>query len=423
MKEYNSDLQLHGLYAGGVSKQMLIPTMAEQSRLKGIEVLVCADALHKKWFEHLKENLVETQNNVVMDKNQTTYFIIGTEVEDKNRLHHLIYLPSLESAQELREKVLGFGNLDCSMCGRPKLSLYAEQLAEKVHECGGIIGPAHSFTPYTGLYAHFDSVKKAYGKMSEHIYFIELGLSADTALADTIAENHEYTFLSSSDAHSPWPNKLGREFNRIKMQKPNFEGLKKALKDKEEKLVTLNAGLDPREGKYHATACNACYTQYSLEQAQSLSWKCIKCKNQIKRGVRDRIKMLATKPIGSHPHFRPRYMHVIPLAEIIQIALDVKNVNSTAVQSLWKDFVEGFGTEINALVDATEKELSEVHAITAKKIISFRNGWVSYIPGGGGKYGVPFIFDSEKEFLEKKDTLEEKTRQEQIHGQKTLGEF
>lgn len=423
MKEYNCDLQLHGLYAGGVSKQMLIPVMAEQSRFKGIEVLVCADALHKNWFEHLKQNIVETENNVLMDKNQQAYFIVGTEVEDKNRIHHLIYLPSLDSAQELREKFLPFGNLDCSMCGRPKLSLSAEQIAEKVHQTGGIVGPAHSFTPYTGIYAYFDSVKKAYGQMAENIHFIELGLSADTTLADTIAENHEYAFLSSSDAHSPWPNKLGREFNRVKMDKPTFSELKKALVERDEKLITLNAGLDPREGKYHATACNACYAQYSLEQAQSLSWKCIKCANQIKRGVRDRIKMLATKPPGSHPSFRPKYLHVIPLAEIIQIALDAKNVNSQAVQSLWKDFVEAFGTEIRTLVDASESELTEVHALTAKKIVAFRNGWASYIPGGGGKYGVPFIFDSEKEFLEKKDKLEEKAGKQEMRGQKTLGEF
>ncbi|MBI4044319.1 MAG: TIGR00375 family protein [Candidatus Diapherotrites archaeon] len=423
MKEYNCDLQLHGLYAGGVSKQMLIPVMAEQSRLKGIEVLVCADALHKNWFEHLKQNIVETENNVLMDKNQQAYFIAGTEVEDRNRIHHLIYLPSLESAQELREKFLHSGSLDCSMCGRPKLSLSAEQIAEKVLETGGITGPAHSFTPYTGIYAYFDSVKKAYGQMAENIHFIELGLSADTDLADTIAENHGYAFLSSSDAHSPWPNKLGREFNRIKMNKPTFSELKKALAGREEKLITLNAGLDPREGKYHATACNACYAQYSFEQAQSLNWKCIKCANQIKRGVRDRIKMLATKPPGSHPKFRPPYMHVIPLAEIIQIALGAKNANSQAVQSLWKDFVEAFGTEIHALVDAGEAELTEVHAQAAKKIVAFRSGWVSYIPGGGGKYGVPFIFDSEKEFLEKKDKLTEKTGKQELHGQKTLGEF
>ena len=64
MKEYNADLQMHGIYAGGVSKNMLIPIMAEQSRLKGLDVLVTADVIHGKWMEHLKQNIIETENNV-----------------------------------------------------------------------------------------------------------------------------------------------------------------------------------------------------------------------------------------------------------------------------------------------------------------------------------------------------------------------
>ena len=57
MKEYNADLQMHGIYAGGVSKSMLIPVMAGQARLKGLDILVTADVLHAKWMEHLKENI------------------------------------------------------------------------------------------------------------------------------------------------------------------------------------------------------------------------------------------------------------------------------------------------------------------------------------------------------------------------------
>jgi len=423
LKEFNCDLQLHGNFAGGTSNKMVIPVMAEQSRLKGIDCIVTADALHEKWMQHTKENIIETENGVYADKNHNTFFIPGTEVEDNKRIHHLIYLPSLESAIELREKTKNHGNLDCSLCGRPRLSLTAEQIAQKVEEVGGITGPAHSFTPYTGLYAHFDSVKTAYGSMTEKILFIELGLSADTDFADTISENHKYAFLSSSDAHSPWPNKLGREFNRIKMAKPDFKSLVKALKERDEKLISLNVGLDPREGKYHKSACNACFAIYSHEQAKSLNWKCLKCKGQIKRGVRDRIEMLSDTPQGVHPVFRPKYLHLLPLSEIIQIALGAKKPNSPAEQSIWKDFVERFGTEIKALIDAPEKELLEVHQIAAKKIISFRNGWTTYIPGGGGKFGQPFIFDSQKEFDEKKDGVAEQGKKDEMKGQKTLNEF
>ncbi len=421
MKEYNCDLQLHGIYAGGVSNKMLIPTLAEQAKLKGLDVLVSADALHAKWLEHLKENLIENSNGVYTDKNQKTYFIIGTEVEDNKRIHHLIYLPSLESAFELREKVIKFGTLDCSLCGRPKLRLTAEQIAQKAEEVNGIIGPAHSFTPYTGLYAHFDSVKTAYGNMADKISFIELGLSADTHMADTIAENHKYTYLSSSDAHSPWPNRLGREFNRIKMQQPDYKNLVKALKQKDDKLITLNTGLDPREGKYHKTACIQCFTTHAHEQAKILNWKCLKCKGEIKRGVIDRIQMLADTPLGKSPSFRPPYMHSLPLAEIIQLAIKIKNPNAQSVQSIWKDFVERFETEIKVLIDAPESELMQVNENTAKKIIAFRKGYVTYIPGGGGKYGEPIIFESEKDYLEQKDKFA--MQETDVSNQKTLTEF
>ena len=73
------------------------------------------------------------------------------------------------------------------------------------------------------------------------------------------------------------------------MNKPNFINLKKALKEKEEKLISLNVGLNPKEGKYHLTACQSCYAKYSLKQAEKLNFKCIKCGKQIKKGVKDRI--------------------------------------------------------------------------------------------------------------------------------------
>src|SRR3989344_2913522 len=423
MKEYNADLQLHGIYAGGVSKNMLIPVMAEQSRLKGIDVLVTADVLHAKWMEHLKQNIVETENNVFMDKAEKTFFIVGGEVEDNNRVHHLIYLPDFNAAGQLREKLKGFGILDCVMCGRPKLRLSAESIAEKVDEAGGIVGPAHSFTPYMGLYAHWSSVQEAYGAMAGKIHFIELGLSADSYFADLIEENHKYSFLTSSDAHSPWPNRMGREFNRIKMNKPTFGNLVIALKEREEKMITLNAGLDPREGKYHKTACNACFAKYSIEQAERFKWKCVRCKGEIKKGVKDRILELATFSNETHPSFRPNYLHLLPLAEIIQIAFDVKQVNSQKVQSRWRDIVGRFGNEISVLVDTPIVEIAEVDKAISGKIEAFRNGFVLYDAGGGGKYGTPFICDNEREFEMKKAEMENSEMENEIRNQKTLKEY
>ena len=146
-----------------------------------------------------------------------------------------------------------------------------------------------------------------------------------------------------------------------------------------------------------------------------------RCRGSIKRGVRDRIEMLSDGK-EEHPNFRPEYMHSVPLAEIIQLALDVKGINTIRVQSTWRDFVERFGTEINILIDVSEEELAEVDSRVGQKIISFRKGWVYYIPGGGGNYGKPVICDSKKEFERKgKEILEEEKNS--FKGQKSLVEF
>ena len=207
------------------------------------------------------------------------------------------------------------------------------------------------------------------------------------------------------------------------MKKPDFKSLVAALKDREEKLVELNAGLNPMEGKYHKTACNNCFAQYPLEQAKAFSFKCIKCGSQIKRGVRDRIEMLADTKTGVHPKFRPPYIHLLPLAEIIQLAFGMANPNSQKVQSTWKDFIERFGNEIKILVDVKAEELAEVDAAVAKKINSFRNGLVTYIPGGGGKYGTPIICDSIEELLQKQKEIEQNANESELKGQKSLLEF
>jgi len=423
MPEFNCDLHFHGPYSSGVSKNMLVPVIAEQAKLKGLHVCGTADILQGTWFKHLKENIVEKENGVFTDKKEIMHFIPQVEVQCNRRIHHLIFLPDFASAENLKESLKGKAVFDSWGCGRPVIRLSPEEVAQKAIDAGGMIGPAHAFTPYFSVYAFFDGIQQAYGSMGKQIHFLELGLSADTHFADMIPENRNYHFLTCSDSHSPWPYRIGREFTRIKMKEPSFKELKKALEKKEEKLIALNVGLDPREGKYHLSACNACYTKFSLEDAKRLNWRCPKCQGSIKRGVKDRIEMLSDGK-EEHPSFRPPYLHFVPLAEIIQIALDVEGINTTTVQSMWRDFVERFGTEINALVDAPEEELRQVNPRVAQKVASFRKGWVYYIAGGGGSYGKPIICDSAEELERKKKEIETEAKEkDSFKGQKTLGEF
>ncbi|MDO8626921.1 MAG: endonuclease Q family protein, partial [Candidatus Diapherotrites archaeon] len=386
MKEFDCDLHFHSYYAGGVSKNMTMAVFAQQVPMKGLQVLVTADITHKDWFQQMKSNLVEEENGVYKHKTADLNFIVGTEVCCNKRVHHLIYFPSLESALELKEKFKGHAIMDSYGTGRPLIRKEPEWIAEQVEKVGGMIGPAHAFTPHFGLYGHFKNLKEVYGGMTDKVKFLELGLSADTYLADLIEENHKLVFLSNSDSHGPWPHRIGREFNRIKMQKPSFKELQKALEMKGGREITLNVGLDPREGKYHCSACASCFTKYSHKDSMKLSWRCAKpdCKGLIAKGVRDRILELANFKEETHPEFRPEYMHSMPLAEIIQVTYNLKSPTSKKVQQTWTEFIHAFKSEINVLIDAPVNELEKVNAEVAKKIEAFRKGYVLYVPGGGG---------------------------------------
>ena len=160
------------------------------------------------------------------------------------------------------------------------------------------IGPAHIFTPWTGLYKSYDSVTDCYGQQPD---FVELGLSSDSDLADTIKELADYTFLTNSDSHSPWPHRIGREFNRMELKDLSFKSLCFSIKNND---IIENYGFDPRMGKYHETGCIDCHRIYNIHDAVECDMKC-SCGGRIKKGVKGRIQELASFDKPHHPSHRP----------------------------------------------------------------------------------------------------------------------
>jgi len=381
--EINADLHLHGLYSGGVSDNMIPRIIGEQAPLKGLNLVGTGDILNKKWIELVKNDLIE--NNELMEHTNGTKFMLQTEVEDNRRVHHLIFIPSFSKVEELREKFKKHTNLDTD--GRPKIHLNGEEIAEICIESGCLIGPSHAFTPWTAIFKEYNSIKECYGKYEKKIYFLELGLSADTNMADRIKELHRLTFLSNSDAHSPWPNKMGREFNRLRVKEISFEEIEKALKGENGRKIILNSGLNPKEGKYHKTRCINCLLFFELQDAERYNWKCPNCGKSIKKGVDERISELADLEEGTHPPNRPPYVHTIPLSEIISLSLGIKNAYSTKIQEKWKEFVKKFGNEIKVLIETDIEDLKKVDQKVAEMIKAFREDKIEYVPGGGGVYG------------------------------------
>jgi uncharacterized protein (TIGR00375 family) len=386
----NSDLHIHSKFSIGSSKNMSIALLSKEAKKKGIQLLGTGDCLHSGWFSEI--GTLEKVDEGTFEMNDTR-FVLSTEVEDNRRVHHLLLFPSLSSAQDFRERVIPHSkNIDSD--GRPNLRLSGEEIAQNAKDVDAMIGPCHAFTPWTALYAYHDSLKSCYGDLVDHVSYVELGLSADTDCADRISELSRLTFLTNSDAHSPYPVRLAREFTRFEIKDITFSELSKALLRKGGRKSVLNVGLPPQEGKYHESACINCFTHYTLRESVMHKWKCTKCGKRIKKGVLDRVSEIAAFEVPKHPKHRPQYLHLIPLAEVIRMAIGQKSPNTKSVTRIWDDLVSNFGDEVKVLVDTDFKEIEEVcEDRVSNAIEAFREGRVIMHPGGGGQYGFVEIPD------------------------------
>jgi uncharacterized protein (TIGR00375 family) len=412
--EVNCDLHIHSKYSIGSSKNMSIELLSKEAKKKGIQLLATGDCLHLGWLKEIKG--LEELDEGTFEMNDTR-FVLTTEVEDNKRVHHLLIFPALSSALDFRNKVENISpNLDTD--GRPNIAMDGEEIAQLAKDVEAQIGPSHAFTPWTALYAYHDSLSSCYGDFLDYISFVELGLSADANYADRIAELERLTFLTNSDAHSPYPLRLAREFNRFEMKDITYSELKKALLRKGKRKPIVNVGLPPQEGKYNESACIKCFTHYSLREAMMHKWKCTKCKGRIKKGVKDRVNEIATYNLPKHPSHRPKYLYLVPLAEIISKAVGQKSPTTKTVLKFWNGLISEFGDEVSVLVDVDIDDIAKVTDERVTETISaFRKGKVILHPGGGGQYGyVEFPGDD----YESPSEVEYKERRE---GQTSLFEF
>ena len=392
----DADFHIHSKYSKGTSGNMELPVIAKQAELKGLNLVGTGDALHTGWRTHIKANFTEISDGIYKIKNSEskTKFTVTAEVEDAQRVHHIILFPSIESAENLYEKFKRHSS-DIDRDGRPHLRINAKEIVDFSREVDAMVGPAHAFTPWTSMYKTYDSIKDCYGDNLKYIHFLELGLSADTDMADLIPELSDITFMTNSDCHSPWPHRLGREFNRIDLTDSfSFSDVRNSIIN--HKFV-LNAGLNPKEGKYHLTACSRCFLKFKPEDAARLRWKCPECGGIIKRGVDARIHELAKLSEPEHPKHRPAYVHIIPLAEVISMDLKIMTLSSSKIQEKWKKLIDRFGTEINVLIDCNVGDIKKIDPKIGQIIAKFRNGRINYVSGGGGMYGKPTLDPNEKD--------------------------
>jgi uncharacterized protein (TIGR00375 family) len=361
------DLHIHSCFSIATSRTMAPDALIGACKEKGISVLGSGDALHSVWRTCWKNS----------SPDDTVLMVPTAEVEDSDRVHHLILMESFQGFEEL-ELLLTPHSRDIATNGRPRVGLGGEEIAGMVHALSGLIGPAHAFTPWTSLYAAFDHLSGCYGE--EKPDFLELGLSADSSYAAAIPDLAGIPFLSNSDAHSPDPLRIGREFFGID---PGDLSAGSVLGEIGAGRILMNAGFFPEEGKYNRTACVRCYRQFTVQEAAAYSWKCPDDAGRIKKGVADRVRELSSGKPGD----RPPYLHLLPLAQIIQVLESASSPRVKRVQERYRRLINCFENEISILVDLPAEELAKCDPGVSRAVRALREGDVVLRPGGGGKYG------------------------------------
>ncbi|OKP95763.1 endonuclease Q family protein [Paenibacillus sp. P46E] len=306
---------------------------------------------------------------------QGTTIVLGTEIEirepGRKECHVLAFLPDL-AAMEAFSSWMSKHMRNINLSSQ-RLYVPARELQDEICGRGGILIPAHIFTPHKGLYG-CAAERMAELFDLERIAAVELGLSADSGMAGYISELDPYTFLTNSDAHSL--GKIGREYNVIEMEKPSFAELRLALARQEGRRVSANYGLNPRLGKYHRTYCAGCGS--IVDEAYATSERCPYCGSpKLVQGVLDRILAIADRGEPIIPSHRPEYHYQVPLEFI-------PGLGKRKLELL----LQAFGTEMRILHSASEAELAAVAgADLASQIVRARSGTLALSSGGGGTYG------------------------------------
>lgn len=351
---------------------------------KGINIAGIIDSASPYVIEDI-ENFLKTGEAYEIKDGGIIYkdkvcIILGSEIETSEKglnghtgsAHNLCYFPYLSD-------IKGFSNemshhIKNITLSSQRADISAYELIDIVKKYNGILIPAHCFTPHKSFYGNCtDRLEKVFREKYSKVPAIELGLSADTNLADHISELENKTFLTNSDAHSL--PKIAREYNKILVEDISFKEFLKALKNEDGRKIITNYGLDPKLGKYHRTYCEVCQKNIPGEAPVI---KCDTCDSRnITMGVYDRIQIIKDKEISKSPANRPEYVYQIPLSFI-------PGLGNKTIEKL----ISHFGTEMNILHKLSFDDLEAVVGEkNARNIINAREGKMHIQAGGGGIYG------------------------------------
>ena len=366
------------------SRRLTVRNICEHSvRQKGLDIVGIVDAMSPLVLEDIAQLVEEGRLQALPGGgylyNQSLTVLLGTEIEtvepQGGMAHTLLFLPdraAMQSFADYMKKFIKNINLSTQNAHMP-----LAQLVGIAALFEAIIVPAHVFTPYKSIYG---ACSERIGTMLTEaemlkLSAVELGLSADSELADRIGELAPYTFLTNSDAHSL--HKIAREYSLFSVKEADFREVHQAMLRQCGRKVIANYGLNPRLGKYHRTLCESCgYTEQTQKTVSGD--KCVSCgSTKVVRGVLDRINAIADYCVPIHPDHRAPYYYQVPLEFI-------SGLGKKGMEKL----LDLFGSEMNVLHRVSQKALIQaVGSSIAAGIVAARSGSAKILSGGGGIYG------------------------------------
>ena len=426
--KFIADLHVHSKFSRATAKNLDLENLYLWAQYKGIHVVGTGDFVHPKWFKEIEEKLEPAESGLFKLKEKfakpidaeippscrgKVRFMLTVEISniykrhDKVRkVHNLIFAPTLKAAQKIQAKLGAIGNI--SSDGRPILGLDSYDLLKITLDADprNLFVPAHIWTPWfsaLGSMGGFDSMEDAFGDLAKHIYAVETGLSSDPLMNWRLKQLDDYILISNSDAHSP--SKLGREANIFDTEF-SYDGIYKALSDKNDKGLASTIEFFPEEGKYHFDGHRNCQVRWHPKETIKNKGICSVCGKPVTVGVMARVEELADRGEGTKSkRWRP-YQNIVALPSLIAEAKDMGSA-SKAVQEAYMNVLSKLGNEFYILLDCPIADIQRAAGdVLAEGISRMRQGKVEIAAGYDGEFGTIKIFESgEREHIEKQMAL------------------
>ena len=385
-KTYFADFHIHvGISESGKwikvpsSKNLTVKNILKTALYhKGLDIVGIIDALSPLVQQDIKDLLVEGSLRELKDGGylyeDRLVVLVGGEVESREEngglAHSLFYLPTIEQLANLTQELsLHIKNINMSSQNAHMNIRKLYKIADK-HQAKII--PAHIFTPFKSIYGNCtDRFSKLFNQDDTiNIAAVELGLSADSLMADKISELGSFSYLSNSDAHSL--QNIAREFNELAIVgSPNYKSIFAAIEGKKGRVKTLY-GLNPAMGKYYLTRCAECG-----QQQEYGTKKCSLCGGRVVRGVSERVQEIADRKTDSLKKEKGVYQYHFPL-------LEVPGIGSKMLKKVYDNNL----TELYVMYKSSSLEIENIFGKRLALIIeNIKKGKIEIQSGGAGCYG------------------------------------